>query len=278
MSTAQREKLRIVILTSDGPHHGYLVHALSNRLDVRAVVKEPWAAQVMTLRRRGRWIDFIYARYHTLRRRFLRLDARRRRYFKTSASQPLRRPMVVTVSSINDSRVEVLLRDVAPDVTILMGTSILRNKVLSAAGPVALNIHGGFLPHYRGNHCIFFALYDGRYDRVGSTIHFVDAGVDSGDVVEVVVPEISKKDNAETLYCKAELLAIHRLVQLLEVYEKTGYLPRQQQPAGGRVFRTRDRGPRHDLVLWLRRLRNTNKLLDRVFSAWRRPSKSDSGR
>lgn len=245
--------LRIAVLCSDGPHHRYLVAALRARFEVVAVVVEPGASQLRRLRQRGAWRDYGWALYHVARRRLLGLDRFRRAQFALPAAAAAPTGAERVVGWINDPEVADLVAGLNPDVTVVIGTSIIRDAVLASLGPVVLNVHGGYLPDYRGNHCFFFALYEGRFDRIGSTIHFVDRGVDTGDTVAHVIPPIRPDDNAEALYCRAEQLAIHYLVKLLERYERTGCLPRSPQPPGGRTFRKRDRKPRHDLRLWLRR-------------------------
>ena len=77
-----------------------------------------------------------------------------------------------------------------------------------------INVHGGLLPYYRGDHGVFFAVYDGRFDRVGATIHRVDPGIGTGELIEVVRPQVHGDELPEQLYCRADLLAIHRLVGL----------------------------------------------------------------
>jgi methionyl-tRNA formyltransferase len=236
-----------------------LVALLRSRFDVVAVVVEPAAAQrrrLLSLRRYG---DFGWATYHRLRRDILGLNRYRRQYFADAPPTPASsRPETLTVEWINDATVVELLRRTRPDVTVIICTSILRKDVLDAAGPMTINVHAGYLPDYRGNHCIFFALYDGNFDKIGATIHFVDAGIDTGDIIEIMVPEIFPGDNAERLYCRADKLAIHRLSDLLERYEAGLPLPRTPQEFHGRLCFTRDRKPWHDLALWLRR---TTRLL-----------------
>jgi len=134
-----------------------------------------------------------------------------------------------------------------------MGTSILNRDVIAAAGPTIINIHGGLLPYYRGNHCIFFAMLDRRPDRVGSTIHFVDSGVDTGDVIEPVIPQFRLSEHPEVLYCRAEQMAVERLVLLLDELRQGRPLPRKPQGTGGHAYRTADRKPHHELMYWLRR-------------------------
>jgi methionyl-tRNA formyltransferase len=239
------------VLCSDQPHHRYLVHQLHRQFDVALVVVEPESRRRRRMRREGRWTDFLFAHYHLLRRKALGLSAYRKRHFSCDPEAGARPPTLV-VDWINDEQVSARLEAIKPDLTIVIGTSILKERTLRAATP-ALNIHGGYLPHYRGNHCFFFALYDRAYDRIGSTIHFVDAGIDTGDIVEHVVPPIHHTDTAETLYCRAELSAIHRLIELLRGLEAGKALPQTPQRGGRPPIKTRDRKPHHDLILWTRR-------------------------
>lgn len=256
MSPAPRPaRLSLALLTSDDAHHRYLAAQLAARFDLAALVVEPAGEQRRRLRKRRRWRDWFANIYHGWRRRLVGLSAYRRAYFALPAGTPdwPKTPDLV-VDWINRPDVAALLESRRPDLTIIICTSILSRRTLAAAG-TAVNIHGGFLPWYRGNHCFFFALYEGAFDRIGSTIHFVDAGVDTGDLITHVVPDIRAGDNAETLYCRAEKAAIHRLVELLEALEAGEPLPRTPQPPGGRQYYTRDRKLHQDLRLWWRRRR-----------------------
>jgi methionyl-tRNA formyltransferase len=251
--TEAAPRLRLALLASDDAHHLYLAAELARRFDLAALVVEPGREQRRRLRKRGRWRDWRAALYHGLRRRLLGLDAYRRAYFALPAGAPAwPRPPDLVVDWINRPDVAALLEARRPDLTVVICTSILSRRTLAAAGKT-VNIHGGFLPWYRGNHCFFFALYEEAFDRIGSSIHFVDAGVDTGDLIAHVVPPILEGDNAEKLYCRAEKAAIHRLVALLEALEAGEPLPRAPQLPGGRQYYTRDRKLHHDLRLWWRR-------------------------
>ena len=45
-------------------------------------------------------------------------------------------------------------------------------------------MHAGITPAYRGVHGGYWALAEGRTDLVGTTIHLVDEGIDTGGVIE----------------------------------------------------------------------------------------------
>lgn len=245
--------LRLAILSSDDAHHRYLQARLGAEFDLRLVVVEPGNAQRRRLIERRRWADYAANTYHSWRRKLLGLDSYRRDYFRIPDGLPHMQCERLEVTSINAAAVAEALRRVEPEFVVVMGTSILRGAALEAISGRAVNIHGGYLPHYRGNHCFFWALYDGRYDRVGSTIHFIDAGIDTGDVIEVVPVDVEQDDTAETLYCRAERAAIERLIELLHAREAGATWPRHPQQAVGKAHRTRDRKPWHDVRLWMRR-------------------------
>lgn len=247
---------RVAILTSDDAHHKYLAAVLSQRLNIVATVTEPSSSPRVRLWATGRKTDYAFAIYHVWRRQLLGLDAFRRRYFKRRISPDLAMCGRVTVPNINCDEVRSFLRTVLPTIVIVMGTSILDTNTLKAAGPTVINIHGGCLPYYRGNHCFFFALLHRRLDRLASTIHFVDSGIDTGDIIEHVVPPARPWESAEVLYCRAERRAIHRLVELLKQLEQGHPLPRSPQASRHRLYRTRDRLPHHDVLLYARLLKN----------------------
>ena len=246
--------LRMACIRADDYHHRYLESLLRSRFDVRLVIVEPESEKVRAMRRRHRYRDYVYHLYHRYRRRLTGKDRYRRRYF---AHEPrlwaLNPHNTLRVPSVNSDAAGAALHAVDVDVVVIIGCSILGKRTLAAAGPLVVNVHGGFLPYYRGNHCFFFAVYDRRLDRVGSTIHRVDAGIDTGNLIEVVRPPLTGDELPEHLYCRADHLAIHRLVGWLEALERGVPLPARAQPAAGRTYRTRDRGPSHDLRYFARR-------------------------
>ena len=48
----------------------------------------------------------------------------------------------------------------------------------------------GVSPYYRGTSCNFWAIYDDNPSYVGSTIHLLSKGLDSGDILFHCIPLI----------------------------------------------------------------------------------------
>jgi len=245
--------MRVALLVSDDPHQDYLVALLDAAFDVCGVLVEPGGAQKDRLWKRRRYADWLSRRYHGLRRDFNGDNRFRAQHFADLAPSD-RCFETVNVKWINSKRAISTMDRWKPDIAILCGTNYVKNRVLLAADR-AFNIHGGCLPEYKGNHGVFFALAEGRFDLIGATLHEVSAKLDAGALVEVVRPPIYPSDNDETLYCRADQLAMLRLVELLHRIERGDEVPAIRQPEGGRMFRHRDRTPRVELRAWLRRLR-----------------------
>lgn len=227
---------------------------MRERFDVVATIVEPAEAQRKALRRRGKWGDAVAAEYHRARRTILGLNRYRRAVFATLlAASPGEPQPTLVVDTINDPCVAATVAFASPDVCVITCTTVLSDATIAGIGTDVINIHGGHLPDYRGCHCFFFALSEGQFDKIGSTIHFVDSGVDTGDIIEVVRPAITASDNAERLYCRAERLAAERLRDLLADLEAGRPLARRPQVFRGRLCLRRDRRPMHDVSFFLRR-------------------------
>lgn len=249
--------LRVALLRGDDAHNLYLDALLRREHDVVAVVEEPGRDQRRVLRRPAKWRDAVAAEYHHLRRRILGLDSFRRAFFVGAlATDGLVAPPQadLRVHSINEVAVASLLRERAPDVCVITCVTILNPSTIDAIGVPIINIHGGHLPDYRGCHCFFFALLEGRFDAIGSTIHYVDRGIDTGDIIQVARPAIDDSDSPESLYCKAERLAARRLVEHLHALRDGRPVLSMPQQFRGRLCLRRHRRPAHDLrFAWRRR-------------------------
>ncbi|HEU5109721.1 MAG TPA: formyltransferase family protein [Micromonosporaceae bacterium] len=218
--------LRLALIRADDHHHRYLESLLSSRFALTAVVVEPHREKVAALFRHGRYRDWAYHRYHRYRRAVTGEDRYRRHYFTHAPELPAAAGSTrVVVRSVNDDEVADALRAAAADVVVVIGCSVVSGQVLAAAGPLVVNIHSGFPPHRRGNGHNPFAAHDEYLDQIGSTIHRVEPGVATGELIEVVRPPVRGDEQPEHLYCRADLLAIHRLAGWLEILERGGELP-----------------------------------------------------
>jgi len=77
---------------------------------------------------------------------------------------------------------------------------IVPGEVLEVPRHGVLNLHPALLPYNRGWHTPNWAILDGT--PIGATLHFMDSGVDTGDIVAQTELEIRPEDTAHTLYAR----------------------------------------------------------------------------
>jgi methionyl-tRNA formyltransferase len=81
---------------------------------------------------------------------------------------------------------------------------IIKSDVFDAPKYGILNLHCGELPEYRGRAPISRTIMDGR-ESLYMTLHKIDAGVDSGDILLEKEIFIEEDDDVNTLYYKCSI-------------------------------------------------------------------------
>lgn len=102
------------------------------------------------------------------------------------------------LESINSPEARAALMELQPDLIILHGTRIVSQETLCAVGCQWMNIHAGITPKYRGSHGAYWALYHGDPLHCGVTVHLVDRGIDTGEILAQALISPTSDDNFAT--------------------------------------------------------------------------------
>ena len=130
-----------------------------------------------------------------------------------------------------------------PDLMFVFGSSIIREPLLSLLPPGRfINLHLGISPYYRGSGTNFWPFVNNELEYVGSTILHIDAGVDTGDIIVHVSPEIEEGDTVHTVGCKVIKSSIAMLEEIMKIVKSGMVLNRvkQWQISDGRYYRKKD--------------------------------------
>jgi methionyl-tRNA formyltransferase len=122
-------------------------------------------------------------------------------------------------------------------VSILFGY-ILRPEFIALPTAGCINLHPSLLPYNRGAHPNVWSIIEGT--PAGTTLHYIDPGVDTGDIIaqrEVVVKPI---DTGETLYRRLEQASLDLFKETWPAV-RAGAAPRlKQSGAAGTCHHSRD--------------------------------------
>jgi len=180
---------RVVVLAGPGEPTNIVYHYLSRRFPDVVVVMEQPVGRVTLARRRARrlgWPTVLgQVAFVTIAVPWLRHRARARveSIMADAHFEVADIPEIHRVPSVNDVGTGTRLRELSPAVVVVSGTRIISDRTLGAVPCPFLNVHAGITPRYRGVHGGYWALAEGRPDLVGTTVHLVDTGIDTGGVL-----------------------------------------------------------------------------------------------
>jgi methionyl-tRNA formyltransferase len=174
----------------------------------------------------------VLKRYTALRRGSGAASSGRRQTLASWAQQ--RGLPVIAASRLDDPEALAALRRLEPALLVLVGADIVPASMLAIPALGTINPHYGLLPAYRGMNVAEWSIFNG--DPVGVTVHLVDRGIDTGDVLLSAEIALDPGETFETLRSKQRQLAVRLLVQTAVALRDGGARPASQRPEDGRQY------------------------------------------
>ena len=162
----------------------------------------------------------------------------------TSLIEIAERRNLKTVDVTHLHRTETLetLREVAPDLIIVGGFSkILKRDVIAIPRTACVNIHPSLLPAYRGPNPVYWVVANGE-SKTGVTAHFIDEGIDSGDIIDQMEVSIDVNAEEEDVFSDCVEAAALLAVEVVRKFEEGRIQRAPQDPALASYFGHPPRG------------------------------------
>jgi SAM-dependent methyltransferase len=171
----------ILVLSGSSPLARLMIDVLRREMpdETILVVEERRKVGVLLfdfLRRRIRQRGFVSA-----------LDALAMRLFQFLLPEPAVEPAItpfLVVQSVNENEVAELADKLQPRAILLSICSLLSAEQLQRLKAPVFNVHNGINPRYRGSGNVN-ALAEDYPSAIGVTLHQVDAGIDTGEVIAI---------------------------------------------------------------------------------------------
>ena len=109
-----------------------------------------------------------------------------------------------------------------PDIVINQSQCIIKKDLLKIPKIGILNRHNALLPKNRGRLTPFWVLYK-QEKETGVSIHFVEEGIDSGDIVVQKKYSVTPEDTFNSLVKKNYELAPKALAEAIDILKKGKY-------------------------------------------------------
>jgi folate-dependent phosphoribosylglycinamide formyltransferase PurN len=220
--------MKIIILTSGGDVASLSYNALIKKgVHVSEVIQDIEFNKWLLIKKRIK--KFGYSKvmgqllFQTMIVKFL--NFRYAPYIKELKTQygisDLWKTNTIKVRGINSEESINIIQKINPELILLAGTKILSKNFLSHFNCPIINVHVGVTPKYRGVHGGYWALVNKDSQNLGVTVHFVDAGIDTGGVIKQSIVSMSAKDSFVTYGLKQLKQGVEDLTDVVIEYLNT---------------------------------------------------------
>ncbi len=204
--------MKIILLCSDNHNQIALANKIANRFNLTGVVIEKHQKKKISFslaQLRERILDRTI--FYSIHRAWYNLM----QYYK-SIYPDLPETQKIEVGKINSTDTIEFISKLNPDLLMVSGTSIIGKQILNL--PIAkgiVNLHTGLSPYIKGApNCTNWCIAKNSFHLIGNTVMWIDAGIDSGNIItteQIIVQgqetleelHLKVMEHAHELYCKA---------------------------------------------------------------------------
>ena len=134
---------------------------------------------------------------------------------------------VLTPISLKDDKFIRRLKELEPDLFIVVAFRILPKDVYTIPAKGSFNLHGSLLPKYRGAAPIQWSIINGEKET-GVTTFFLEDKVDTGNVIIQEKIKIDAEDDFGSLHDKMMIIGANVVSKTVELIEKGIAAPSEQ--------------------------------------------------
>jgi len=229
---------KIIILTGNDARHQFFIHYLNANFSIAEIIiekgtypcpcpqsKEESIAWDWFFQRRGRYEKKLVLESGQL----------------LSKNKP--RTTYLDEGEINSPHTIIKIDKTNPGFIAVFGAGILREPFLKKFPNRLFNLHIGDPEIYRGSSCNFWPIHEGKLQHLSATIHRIDLGVDTGDILFKQAIKMSEEDNEQTLLLKSLKLGTELMVKTIKNWQ-SGPLQSIPQNRSGKLYKKADFTPK----------------------------------
>ena len=169
---------RIVCWVGDAPNHRALVCKVASTYNVTGIIID----RKRSLKSNDNFINKVLNKIF-----FSKIDKAWHSLQKKYEEQFAQWPEIekLYVNTINANEAFEFTKKLQPDLIVVSGTSLIKEPMVSIAVPIGIvNLHTGLSPYIKGGpNCTNWCIANNQWSLIGSTILWLSAGIDSGNII-----------------------------------------------------------------------------------------------
>ena len=217
--------MRIVLATADNLEHVYVANRLAAEVPLDAIVVDhgrpiSLVANVRRLYRKYTLAQIASRLQMALMKRVWRDETIGRQsmiaaYGPQNCLQFSQPRLLHHIQGINSRDGLQTISSLQPDVLLIYGTVLVGSKIISRAHSIALNMHTGISPYYRGADCAFWPIYNQELHMVGATVHECTKDIDGGKIFGTVRAQLLADDDVFSVFARSVMAGANLYVKIV---------------------------------------------------------------
>lgn len=224
--------INIAILTSNHNRHKYFVNQVAQKFNVVAVVSEEKS-----------FVPLNYADGKSdeaiINNHFYLGNEQEIKDFDNEFNSNLN-VLKVDKKDVNSNFVFDFLQLKDIDYIFVYGTGIIGKDIIEAYPKKIINMHLGLSPYYRGAGTNFWPIVNNELEFCGLTIHFLDEGIDTGDLISRGRAKATKDDTIHSFGNKIIKVGIKLICASIKKIEQKDFIPIKQDLSIGKTYYRKD--------------------------------------
>ena len=156
----------------------------------------------------------------------------------------------VSPKNVNDSEFITFIKSYNLDIIISIAyNQIFKKDILNLPKISSINCHAGKLPFYRGRNILNWALINDEKE-IGITVHSIDQGIDTGDIIIQKSYKITDNDNYRTLLNLAYVECPKLVYKALSLFQENKVKYIKQTSINKNGFYCRGRVDGDEIINW----------------------------
>lgn len=139
-------------------------------------------------------------------------------------------------ASMNDAAAVAALAACRADFVVVFGTGLLRAPLIAACPDRIFNLHGGDPQEYRGLDTHLWAIFHRDFPGLVTTLHRVDAGLDTGDIVAQAPVRLERGMPLHALRAANTQVCVDLVMSAVETLRRDGTVSSHAQSRRGRYY------------------------------------------
>tara|TARA_Y100000741_G_scaffold360985_1_gene344197 strand:- start:3537 stop:4247 length:711 start_codon:yes stop_codon:yes gene_type:complete len=214
--------MKILILTTNTPHHIYFVREISMRYKLSGIVVEE------NLLIPPFDIDHPFEKLRDSYEKKALLNDTLESFSDYSETKSFK--------SINDAECEKYVNTINPEIIITFGTGFIKSSLINKYKNSLLNLHGGDPQYYRGLDSHLWAIYHKDFSQLKVTLHQLNAKLDDGEIIEQESINIYRNYELYKLRSDNTKVCIDLTLSALKKYNKKNKFKSYPQKKIGRYY------------------------------------------